>query len=181
MNIRLLQLFMVALAIIAITSSYGISRESSKKYMWGKVISIQDGDTIVIEDDNGKRRRVQLAYIDAPDMNPKTRTKQPLHDESVKYLTGLLINKEIIIESFGVDKFSRIKGMVFLNKLNVNQEMVTRGFAEIYHPVRKNPRSYIKEYTDKFQEAEKFAKERKIGIWGDADYVSPYQFRRKNK
>ncbi len=172
---------MLAMAIAIVTSGYGISQGSSKNYIWGKVTSIQDGDTIVIEDDNGKRRRVQLAYIDAPDMNPKTRKKQPLHDKSVKYLTNLLINKEIIIESFGVDKFSRIKGMVFLNKMNVNREMIVQGLAEIYHPVRKNPGAYIKEYTDKFQEAEKFAKKQKIGIWGDADYFSPYQFRRKNK
>ena len=149
--------------------------------MWGKVTQIYDGDTIAIKNDQGESVRVQLAYIDAPDKDHKTGAVQPLHNESKKTLSRLIMGKEVIIESFGTDKFGRIEGIVFLDKLNVNLDMVLKGMAEVYYPVRVNPERYKKEYVEKFLRAEKIAKKETLGVWGRPGYVSPYEFRRRNK
>lgn len=146
----------------------------------GKVIKIYDGDTIAINDDKGKMKRVQIAYIDAPDMDIQTDEKQPLYGESIKELSGIILNKEVIIESLGVDNTGKVEGMVFLEKMNVNVEMVRRGMAEIYEPVRFKPSAFKQDYVNQLNEAENAARSEKVGIWGQSDYVSPYKFRRRN-
>ena len=158
-----------------------VSQEDSGNFIWGKVVSVQDGDSITILTDQGKNERVQLAYVDAPDQSKKTGKVQPFHKESKEALELMILNKDLIIESFGKDRFGRIKGMVFLDKLNVNLELVRRGLAEIYHPVRRKPEQYKKYYVDQLFHAEGLAKEEKEGVWGDPSYISPYQFRRQKK
>lgn len=153
--------------------------EDSQNLILGKVFKVYDGDTIAIKDDNGKETRVQVAYIDAPDMDSKTFEKQPLYVESIKALSDMIFDKEVIIEFFGKDKTGKVEGMIFLEKLNVNVEMVRRGMAEIYEPVRSNPSAYNKEYVKQLFDAENLARNEKLGIWGHHDYISPYQFRRR--
>lgn len=153
--------------------------EDTQNLIIGKVVKIYDGDTIAIKDDKGKLIRVQVAYIDAPDMDEKTNEKQPMYGESIKALSGMIFNKEVIIESFGKDKSGRVEGMIFLEKMNVNVEMVRRGMAEIYEPVRSYPSRFKQEYVKQLFEAENAAKGEKLGIWGHPDYISPYKFRRR--
>ena len=162
-------------------SGIAISQEGSANFIWAKVVSVQDGDSITILTDHGKTERVQLAYVDAPDQSKKTGKTQSFHKEAKQAVELLTLNKDLIIESFGKDKFGRIEGMVFLDKLNVNLELVRRGFAEIYHPVRRRPARYKKYYVDRLFYAEGLAKEEKEGIWSDPSYISPYQFRRQGK
>ncbi|HEB71763.1 MAG TPA: hypothetical protein ENI77_03995 [Nitrospirae bacterium] len=172
-------LFVTVSYLVIGASAVIAKRQYMDNLVWGKVIRILDGDTIEIKNDQGENVRVQLAYIDAPDMDPKTGETQPLHRESMKTLTRIINNKEVIIESLGVDRFKRIEGIVFLDKLNVNLEMVRKGMAEIYNPVRLRPKQYNQQYVSKFNEAEKMAKSGKTGIWGIENYSSPYKFRRR--
>ncbi len=153
--------------------------EDTQNLILGKVIKIYDGDTIAINDDKGKMARVQIAYIDAPDMDTQTNEKQPLYGESIKELSRMILNKEVIIESLDVDKTGKVEGMIFLGKMNVNVEMVRRGMAEIYEPVRFKPSAFKQDYVNQLTEAENAAKSEKLGIWGQPDYVSPYKFRRR--
>jgi endonuclease YncB( thermonuclease family) len=153
--------------------------DDGQNLILGKVVKIYDGDTIAIKGDKGKMIRVQVAYIDAPDMDEKTAQKQPIYGESIKALSDMIFNKEVIIESFGIDKHGRVEGMIFLEQMNVNVEMVRRGMAEIYDPVRSNPSGFKKEYVKQLFDAENAAKGEKLGIWGHPDYISPYKFRRR--
>ena len=153
--------------------------EDGQNLILGKVAKIYDGDTIAIKDDKGKVVRVQVAYIDAPDMDEKTDEKQPIYGESIKALSGMIFNKEVIIESLGKDKHGRVEGMIFLEKMNVNVEMVRRGMAEIYEPVRFKPSAFKQEYVKQLFDAENAAKGEKLGIWGHPDYISPYKFRHR--
>lgn len=153
--------------------------EDGQNLILGKVFKVYDGDTVAIKDDRGKEVRVQIAYIDAPDMDDKTLEKQPLYAESIKALSGMIFNKEVIIESLSEDKTGKVEGMIFLEKLNVNVEMVRRGMAEIYEPVRSNPSAFNKDYVKQLFDAENLAKNEKLGIWSNPNYVSPYNFRRR--
>jgi len=170
----------VTVSCLTFSVSAGFAeRQYIDNLVWGKVIRILDGDTIEIKNDQGENVKVQLAYIDAPDMDPKTGEAQPLHRESMKTLTRIIRDKEVIIESLGVDRFKRIEGIVFLDKLNVNLEMVRKGMAEIYYPVRLRPKQYNQRYVQKFIDAEKQARSSKAGVWGMDNYLSPYKFRRR--
>jgi len=175
-------LIVMAVCLPALLSSaeaaFGAGQDQN--FVWGKVTRIYDGDTIGIKDDRGQFVRVQLEYIDAPDMDAKSGETQPMHGRSQKTLSDLILQKEVIIESMGIDQFKRIRGVVFLDKLNVNLEMVRKGLAEVYHPVRLSPEKYNQYYVGQLLDAEQAAKEAKVGVWGDPGYVSPYKFRRRN-
>lgn len=170
--------FIVALFLLTGLAS---AEDNVTDFIWGKVTAISDGDTIEILTDKNERTRVQLAYIDAPDFDKNSKKAQPFHKESKEALEKLIKGKDVIVEAFKTDKYGRIEGMVFLDKLNVNLEMVRRGFAEIYHPVRKKPQNYKKYYTDQLFEAQRLAKEEKAGIWSNPSYISPYKWRRRKK
>ena len=45
----------------------------------GKVVKVADGDTVTIVDDNGKKHRIRLAGIDAPEKD------QPHDKESARF------------------------------------------------------------------------------------------------
>ncbi len=180
MNIRFA---IVALLLLLCATGDGtaFAGESVEKMILGTVVSIEDGDTIGIRNNDGKNLRVQLAYIDAPDLDRKSGKSQPFHSESTSYLKNLIAGHEVVVESFGVDKFGKVRGIVYLDRINANLDLVRRGFAEVYHPMRQAPSRYNTDYLDKLFLAEKMAKDEERGIWGDPDYMSPYQFRRQNK
>lgn len=172
-------LFVMVFLLATWTDASSSEQQYIDNLAWGKVTRILDGDTIEIKNDRGQSVRIQLAYIDAPDMDSKTGETQPLHQESMNTLDRIIHDKEVIIESLGVDRFKRIEGIVFLGKLNVNLEMVRKGMAEIYYPVRLKPGDYNQQYVSKFIDAEKLAKKSKAGVWGIENYSSPYKFRRR--
>lgn len=176
---NIFSVFVTALLLTVWTQSISAEQQYADNLVWGKVIRILDGDTIEIKNDQGKNVRVQLAYIDAPDKDSKTGEAQPLHQESMNALGKIIRDKEVIIESLGVDRFQRIEGIIFLDKLNVNLDMVRSGMAEIYNPVRVNPKAYDQRYITAFLDAEKLAKSNKTGVWGIENYSSPYKFRRR--
>ncbi len=170
-----LPLMVVALVALFVLSVTPVMAED---FIWGRVTHVYDGDTVLVEDDKGKSMRVQLAYIDAPDLNTKTGVAQPFYNQAKNELSTLVKDKEVIVESFGVDKFRRVQGIIFLDKINVNLELIRRGLAEIYHPVRTRKKQYNQYYVKILFNAENVAKGEKVNIWGDPSYVSPYDFRR---
>ena len=54
----------------------------------GKVVKIADGDTVSIVDDSGKKHRIRLMGIDAPEKD------QPYGDSSTQGLVELASNKK---------------------------------------------------------------------------------------
>lgn len=153
--------------------------EGADRFLTGQVEMIEDGDTIQLRLDERSLAPVQLAYIDAPDYDRRSGKRQDLHEEARAYLSDLINKKRVIVESKGLDQFNRIIGVVFLGEMNVNLEMLLRGMAEIYYPIRRSPSEVDKKLYASFELAENIAKEEKRGVWALADYISPYQFRRR--
>ena len=68
-----------------------------------------DGDTGTIMDDSGKKHRIRLAGIDAPEKN------QPYGDSSTQGLVELASGKIITIEYEKRDRYERIVGKVLVD------------------------------------------------------------------
>ncbi len=97
-----------------------------------------DGDTLDIDVDLGfdiwlRGIRIRLNRINAYE------TKLGIHTDALakekglegkEYLKILLENKEVIITILDTkEKFGRWLGEVYLNDLNINDDLVTKGFA----------------------------------------------------
>ncbi len=77
------------------------------------------------------------------------------------------------IKGYGLDGYSRILGVIYLEGKNINLEMVKAELAEVYRglaPKRFNLSPYW--------QAEKEAREAKMGMWSLGDkYISPKDWR----
>lgn len=131
----------------------------------GKVIKVADGDTITVLDDNNKKHKIRLAKIDAPEL------KQSYGIKSKNYLESLIYNKPIKVLYSSIDRYKRILGIVYLGDKEINLIMLKNGLAWHYY-TDKTP-SYI--------QAEKSARDKKIGLWSESNPINPYIFRRKQK
>ena len=125
-----------------------------------------DGDTIHIN-----KNKIRLHGIDAPER------KQTCIFKNKKWLCGIhstyelkkIINNQIVkCITSDIDKYKRYIAICYVNKLNINQAMVKKGWAIAYRYYSKD---YIKE--------EDYARSNNIGIWKSI-FEEPYIFRKKN-
>ncbi len=139
-----------------------------------KVTRVYDGDTIKAEGCDIEIN-VRLVGIDAPETSKKKgQPGQPYSQQAKKYLASLVLNKTVDIKGYGLDRYNRILGVIYLDNQNVNLEMVKAGLAEVYRG--KPPKGFD---TVPYLEAEKRAREAKTGMWSLGDkYISPKDWRK---
>ncbi len=95
--------------------------EESDSAVVGRVI---DGDTIVTKDN----LHVRLLGINTPER------KEFYYQEAKEFLSNLILNKTVKLE-YGTekyDKYNRTLAYIFLNKTNINAELIRNGFANPY-------------------------------------------------
>ena len=85
---------------------------------------------------------------------------QPYSLQAKKRLEDLVLNRVVEIKSYGLDCYNRVLGVVYLDKININLEMVKQGLAEVYYG--ETPKDLdLKPY----REAESKARNAKIEMW----------------
>ncbi len=108
-----------------------VNRRPHQLKFTARISYVIDGDTVVLQDEE----RVRLVQIDAPE---SAGGRAECHGkESSKALTHLLPkSSKIIIETDPAlgkrDRYGRILGWVFLDAMNVNQELVRSGDAAVW-------------------------------------------------
>ena len=156
----LLKRYLAALLLLIIcTPSYADQYE-------GRVIKVIDGDTIWVKTGN-KHIKIRLSYIDAPEL------KQPHGVRSKNFLTNLVLDKSVQINTSKKDRYNRHLGEVYIHNVKesifVNAKMLKSGNAWIYLTYRDN--SYL-------QNLENHAKIKKIGLWSERAPIEPWVYRR---
>jgi endonuclease YncB( thermonuclease family) len=132
----------------------------------GVVVKVQDGDTITVLDSQNQQHKIRLSDIDAPE------TKQAFGERAKQYISSLVFQKRVTVEDKGKDMYGRTIGRVFVNNIDVNEDMVFQGLAIHYKRYSKDP---------KIAAAEQNAKTNKRGLWIDPNAIPPEQFRRDQK
>lgn len=137
----------------------------------GRVVSIEDGDTIVVLDADNRTYTIRLAGIDAPEGGQAfgNRSRQNLADE--------VFDKEVTIEWAKRDRYRRIVGKVLVDGHDVCLEQVRAGMAwhYKYYQVEQTP-----EDQKLYAEAEDEARAARRGLWLDVNPIPPWDFRRGN-
>lgn len=154
-------LFLLILQSLALAQQYKVTR-------------VTDGDTIKIQNQDTKLT-IRLVGIDAPEKSKrKHEPGQPHSRKSTKHLSGLVLNKSVTIKDYGKDRYGRTLGVVFMDGVNVNLEMVKAGLAEVYRG--RNVKGLD---LAPYWKAEEEARRAKRGMWVMGDqYVSPRVWRR---
>ncbi len=146
-------------------------KQLSTTVITGNVTKVIDGDTITIKTTNGKVK-IRLAQIDAPETSHFGSKAQPYGKEAALFLTGLVANRFVRVETETVDQYGRNVGTVYVDGNNINREMVKNGYAWVY-------REYAHDST--LSDLEKDARERHIGLWRSDNPIYPADFRKENK
>lgn len=135
------------------------------------VIKVVDGDTLDVSI-NGKTERVRLIGVDTPEtVDPRTPV-QCFGVEASNKAKETLLNKKVSLEADSSqgdkDTYNRLLRYVFLEDGTLfNQAMIEQGFA--YEYTYRTPYKY----QAAFQQAEKTAREKKRGLWGDTCAATP--------
>ena len=139
-----------------------------------KVTRVTDGDTVKVAG-NDEKMTIRLVGIDAPETSKKKNEPgQPFSRKSTKYLASLVLNKSVEVKSYGIDRYGRTLGVVFVSGKDMNLEMVKAGLAEVY---RGKPAGGLD--LGPYWNAEAEAKKTGIGMWVLGDkYISPKEWRR---
>jgi len=141
---------------------FGLSLESLGAYL---VVDVVDGDTLWFLD-NGKKEKLRLSQIDAPEK------KQKYGMEAKNFLENLVLGKQITINFQGKkDRYGRYLGEVVLEEENINKLLVRNGLAWVYDRYVTDETYYLDLIV---------AKDNKINIWSSDEQISPWQWRREN-
>ena len=82
------------------------------------------------------------------------------------FLSDLILNKKVRVEfdREKLDKFGRLLGYLWLDKVLVNEKILEEGFAFL----SLEQHNYKLKYIDRLQKAEKWARDHHNGIWLDS-------------
>ncbi|MBQ2731605.1 MAG: thermonuclease family protein [Opitutales bacterium] len=151
----------------AVAACCFFSFELIAKEISGNVVSVADGDTLTVRDENNVSHKIRLAGIDAPEKG------QPFANVSKERLAALVKNRPIVVKTDSEDRYGRLLGRVFV-LVDVNELLVHEGLA--YHYVYYYP-------NDAGLRAEEaFARKYKSGVWSLPNGgVRPWDFRHSRK
>ena len=147
-----------------------VLQSASAEILKGKVVGVSDGDTITVLDSSYEKHKVRLTGIDAPEK------AQAFGQASKKSLADMIFNKEVEVLWVKHDRYQRILGKVLLNDKDICLEQVKRGMAWHY---KKYQHEQSPEDRTKYSDAEKKARDAKVGLWNDPAPMEPEQFRHR--
>lgn len=132
----------------------------------GKIVSILDGDTIILLDSNNEQIRVRLEGIDCPEKS------QPFGQMAKQATSSFIYGKEVRIITSGKDRYGRTIGFIYIDDICVNKELLRLGLAWHYKAYNNDP---------ELAKLEEQARASKIGIWSQTEPIAPWDYRKKKE
>lgn len=138
------------------------------------VVRVIDGDTLIVNLENGREERVRMLLIDTPETVHPDKPEQPFGREASNF------SKEIMPEGSRVhleldvgerDKYGRILAYVWVGDQMVNEMLLERGLARVAYVYAPNTK-----HVDRFYEIQKEAQRKGIGIWSIENYATEEGF-----
>lgn len=133
----------------------------------GVVIVVIDGDTLLFKPDHYAATsraflKVRLAGIDAPESG------QPQGEAATRALKALALQRQGRLDIVATDVYGRRVGVLEIDGVSVNAELVRRGlaWATAWHGVAP-----LRALANEAQRARR-------GLWRDATAIPPWQWRR---
>lgn len=136
----------------------------------GRVVGVSDGDTISVLDENKQRHVIRLMGIDAPEK------AQAFGHKAKQSLSELVFDRYVSITWFKRDRYGRTVGQVRVDNTDLCLEQIKRGFAWHY---KQYEREQSEEDRSRYADAEKEARNARIGLWVDDKPTEPSIFRKR--
>ena len=161
--------------ITALLTACNVANAKPYNEITGTVTRVSDGDTLTIKTDKKKTITVRLARIDAPEISHYGKPAQPYGIEARDWLKEVARGEPVTVQIDTVDKYGRSVGTVFMGNENLNAIMVEDGYAWVYDQYAQDVQGAG------LNELEQVAREKKKGLWQDANPIPPSDFRKSQK
>lgn len=155
--------------------------EGVETQLWGTVRAVQDAALLVIVAPEFERLQVRLLGVELPE--PPRQGKggvpltvgQPFGPEAASYLRDLVVDKQVLLETYGKDRSGRLLAVVWLGNINVNVTLVKEGLAWM------SPSIGVLKVRAELEVAERQARVAKYGLWALPNPVAPWEFRKRHR
>lgn len=142
---------------------------SFSKTITGKTISVADGDTITVLNNQNQQTKIRLYGIDTPENG------QAFGKKAKKFTSSFVAGKTVRVKIYDTDRYGRSVGVVFVGNTNVNKEIIRAGYAWQY-------RKYCKaSFCSEWLTLEQMAKIARIGLWRDNNPAPPWEWRKAKR
>lgn len=154
--------------------------ESLPAYQRCQVENIYDGDTLSVNC-NGAKDRLRLCGIDADEVSTAQYARQSKYADLAKEYV-----QQLIAQSGGIVAVSKIeedKNGLWISDVWINPNsdrgeslnglLVYKGLARVHPFVDRCPN------RERFIDIEEIAKEKKLGVWGSKDSITPWSWRER--
>lgn len=130
-------------------------------------VRVVDGDTIVIEGDDGKRASVRLVGVDTPETVHPTKGVEPFGPEASAFTKKSLVGKKVRlvrdVVAGDADYYGRRLAYVFVGDECFNETLIRGGYGRAYTKYSFEPATRVR-----FLIVQKAAQEAGRGLWGRA-------------
>lgn len=135
----------------------------------GRVVGVQDGDSITVLDSSYVQYKVRLAGIDAPEK------KQAFGAASKRSLSALVYDRFVEVHVTKTDRYGRYVAKVTVGGTDVCLAQIRAGMAWFYADYQKELSPADREM---YLAAHRAALAARSGLWADAAPIPPWQYRR---
>lgn len=159
MNIR------IGLLLLCLAFGFNLKAQKLPTKFDGKIVGIKDGDTYIVLY-NKQEITIRLEHIDCPEGG------QAYGKNAKRYASDLCFGKKVRIEGSKYDRYKRLIAVIYVGDTCINQAMVKGGYAWHF-------KKYSKDMV--YDSLQMNAERRKIGLWGDINPLSPWEWRANRK
>lgn len=141
-------------------------------FAWsGTVVSVHDGDTITVEDAQGKRHKIRIYGVDSPELAQNHGAEA--RDMTARMVMGKVV--QVIPAQKGKSYKREVAGIVMLNAMVVQDVLVSTGLAWV------DDRYCKLQICDlwRMHQADARGAEPPRGLWADEEPIPPWKWRRK--
>lgn len=149
------------------------SAKNTRQTYKGRVTKVSDGDTMHVTDSSGRKHKIRMAYIDAPETNQAYGTR------SRDNLRAAADGKTVRVRVFETDRYQREVAQVTVGNTDLNLMQIRDGAAWHYESYAKKQQNKIA--FSEYAEAQKQAQKNRAGLWQHKNPQAPWDFRREER
>lgn len=145
-----------------------VAGAGTAQFLAGKVISVEDGDTITVVDSEYAHYRIRLFGIDAPEKG------QAFGDVARAHLASLCAGGLVTASCPKIDRYGRHVCTVWVDEVDVSLAQLRAGLA--WHFKRYASEQSLGERAA-YARAEEEARAAGLGLWQDKNPIPPWEWR----
>lgn len=149
----------ILLVLIFVTAGgYG------KNVVSGKVVTVVDGNTVLITGSDNEQYQVVLYGIDSPEIG------QAFGDQAKSFLAKMILDKNVSVQMQGKDRWGNYVGVILIDGTqDPRVDLLEVGLA---WTTERNP-------IQEFEQLKEKARELSRGLWKEPNPTPPWVFRRQ--